>query len=64
MIIPTKTFCILADEHSIFPTVCRKGKEKYSGEYRTRLVIVVIYNEMAKVMGQAAPTETSLTILP
>jgi len=43
-----------------FPIVKRKDEEKYDGEYRTKRVILEIYDEMAQAMRTGNPYKTRL----
>ena len=43
-----------------FPIVHRKDEEKYDGDYRTKRVIIEIYDEMAEAIRTGAPYKTRL----
>ena len=43
-----------------FPIVRRKDEEKYDGDYRTKRVILEIYDEMADAMRSGTPYQTRL----
>ena len=43
-----------------FPIVRRKDEEKYNGDYRTRRVILEIYDAMQESMHTGQPYQTRL----
>lgn len=47
-----------------FPIVRRKDEEKYDGDYRTKRVILEIYDEMAEAMSTGIPYKTRLNPPP
>jgi hypothetical protein len=43
-----------------FPVVRRKDEEKYNGDYRTKRVLLEIYDEMAEAMRTGFPNQSRL----
>ena len=43
-----------------FPIVKRKDEEKYDGDYRTKRVILEIYDAMQEAMRSGVPYQTRL----
>jgi hypothetical protein len=47
-----------------FPIVRRKDEEKYNGDYRTKRVIIEIYDAMQEAIGSGQPYQTRLAPSP
>ncbi|MDO9028138.1 MAG: hypothetical protein Q7U68_04670, partial [Candidatus Roizmanbacteria bacterium] len=47
-----------------FPIVRRKDEEKYDGDYRTKGIILEIYDEMAEAIWTGTPYQTRLAPPP